>query len=108
MKTYTITKKKAGQQAKALAPLHAKDWKDAKRTFAEIIWSEFLNGEYGDDYIHENDESIEQLREEGQDVSWYEGPGIYLNKHLIFSMKEKRAGICSFTEDVNQYSLEKQ
>jgi len=106
MKTFSIYTKRAGQSWETMGSILAYSYEEAKKEFAKVIWSDLLNGVHGDNYSHEDEESVKQLAEEGIDVSWFEGEGIYIEKQLFFSLADRNNGIDTFSEDVHTWTID--
>lgn len=94
LKEFTILKKRAGQDYKAIRSIYCESLKDAKIEFANNCYADLLNGVHGDNFI--------ELLVEPDEV---EEDGIYYNGELIFPKSDLSEGIDTFSEDVYTWKL---
>lgn len=108
MKTFNIYRKRAGQNFESIGSIYAETYKEAKKQFAKGCYRDLDNGKHGDSYIEETDEFINEMKDDGQDVSWYKGRGIYFAKELFLSYEDCQAGFDTFSEDVYTWTINKE
>lgn len=60
---------------------------------------QWLEQEGGDNYSHWTNKQVEEIAKEGEDVSWFEGEGVYREGSLVAEV-----GSLAYSEDVWMYS----
>lgn len=106
METFNIYKKRAGQDFESIGTIYAENYQEAKKKFGMACYRDLDNGKHGDNYVEETDEFINDLKQDGQNVDWYEGRGIYYNKELFLSYEEAVQGLDTFSEDVYTWTID--
>jgi hypothetical protein len=108
MNTYTIEKKRAGQDWKFAGDVYAKDFDAAKKKFAQNCWNDLLNGVHGDNFVEWDNEFIEELKKEepnDERIEQFDVEGIYYNGELFMPKSDVEEGIECFSEDVFSWRL---
>lgn len=97
----------AGQNyKKEYASLDAQNEEDAKIEFAQMIWDDALSGEFGDNYHDEDEASYAERKDDGQDLSWYEGEGVYFQyDEKVISKEDLTEGLDWFSYDNKTIAL---
>jgi hypothetical protein len=111
VKKYPIFEKKDGHDWFESSHVLATDYQDAKEEFAKQVWIELANNKYSDDHLHFDDAIIEEMRDNNEDTSFYEGEGFYdfstEDKELFLSIDDAMKGIDSFRHDVYTWTIDK-
>lgn len=102
MKTFTIEKKRDGQDWKWFGNIYADNFSEAKKEFAKTCKDNLIRGVHGDNFNHHDEDSIKEI--EG-DTSWFEGAGVYYENVMFLSDADVEDGIETFQEDVYSYRV---
>lgn len=112
IKEFPIFEKRDGQNWFQCGHVYAKTYTEAKLEFADQIWIENSYNKYSDDYVYFDDALIEDMKERGEDMSFYEGEGFYdcnTEPHdVVMLLSEAYEGIESFQHDVCAWTIDKE
>lgn len=106
MKTFQITKHKNGQSQKSDSGyVMANNFAEAKKEFSRVIERELHERFYGDNILWYGDDTIDEMKADGQDVSFYDGAGFYEDRSIVLSKAEINAGFDRFSHDMTHFEL---
>ena len=110
VKKFPVFEKRDGQDWFKSGYLLATDYQKAKEEFAKQVWIELANNKYSDDHLHFDGAIIEEMRDNNEDTSFYEGEGFYdfstEAKEPILLIYEAMEGIESFRHDVYTWTID--
>lgn len=111
-KKYPIFEKRDGRDWSKNGFLLATNYEDAKEEFAKQVWIELCYQKYSDDYLHIDDAIISEMKNNKEDITFYEGEGFYdfstEDKDPVLLIDEAEEGIESFRHDVYTWTIDEE